>query len=987
VAARRDRRTAASPSSASSDRGALALLDDVEIHRRGFGLLSRSVRGRADWSLWIGALDERSSGARRSCSCAAQGTCVHLRDLGRAIGALRALAPGGWEESFGGSPWTALLRALHDGRPAPASTVRVENATRDGAHARRFRTARGDMLADFLDPHAVERLEARLGLIDGDDRGRLLERLAVAQETALEAALRVRRAPTERRVWEESFWHRLAYHCVRTYGSDAGTFEPHLAGPGDLRVLARVEGRPVVELAVAPERAAAVLDLLARAPGGGGLRVHPTPFDPVLVLAAVSPGEDVARLRAALRVELASGTRRLIDVREIQVTQAGSLVYVPELGLFGRRAPAPPVPGLEDGLELRGDEILAFLEVHRDHVASGRLVIDDALDVRVIDRHEGVTLRVRPAERGWTWVAASYRFGEGSLALAELLRARRSGRRFLRTADGWIDLRAASLSALDQLMAGAEEERASEESALAPEELRLSAGDLLRLRAASDEAWQLAPDQPAPEAVAGLLELRPVHGYQQPAGLRSVLREYQRRGVEWLLFLWENGLGGLLCDDMGLGKTHQAFALMALLVERFGVAAPMLVVAPTSVISHWRNRIRDHAPSLRTVLHHGTDRQLGELGAADVVLTSYGVMRRDIEELKRQRFAVVVFDEIQSLKNRGTLTHRAARSLRAEMRVGLTGTPVENSLDELVALVDVVATGYLPAALPLRQRLTAARGGEPDPEAVGELQRVVSPIVLRRLKASVLDELPEKIEDPRTCALSPQQAEQYRTAVAARGGSLLAKLERESGRVPYLHVFALLNLLKQICDHPALALGQVERYREHESGKWNLFEELLEESLGGGHKVVVFTQYLGMVAIISRHLDSVGVGHVTLTGASRERGELVDRFNRDPDCRVFVGSLKAGGTGIDLIGGSVVIHYDQWWNAAREDQATDRVHRIGQRRAVQVFKLITEGTLEEKIAAIVERKRRLLAGAVAVDDPTLAKVFTREELIELIRPE
>jgi SNF2 family DNA or RNA helicase len=248
----------------------------------------------------------------------------------------------------------------------------------------------------------------------------------------------------------------------------------------------------------------------------------------------------------------------------------------------------------------------------------------------------------------------------------------------------------------------------------------------------------------------------------------------------------------------------------------------------------------------------------------------------------------------------------------------------------------------------------------------------------------VLHELPEKIEDVRRCPLSDEQRALYREALDTRGAALRAQLLRTDQPVPYLHVFALLNQLKRICDHPALALNRPAEYLAASSGKWELFVEILGEALEGGHKVVVFSQYLGMLEIMERHLRAAGTGFVKLTGATADRGRIVDRFNADPDCRVFLGSLKAGGAGIDLVGGSVVVHYDRWWNAAREDQATDRVHRIGQRRAVQVFKLIAEGTLEERIDAIIAGKRELLDASVAVDDPHLAKVFSREELIALL---
>ncbi|MFL6292062.1 MAG: DEAD/DEAH box helicase, partial [Thermoanaerobaculia bacterium] len=278
---------------------------------------------------------------------------------------------------------------------------------------------------------------------------------------------------------------------------------------------------------------------------------------------------------------------------------------------------------------------------------------------------------------------------------------------------------------------------------------------------------------------------------------------------------------------------------------------------------------------------------------------------------------------------------------------------------------------------------------EPDQEEerLGELRRLISPFVLRRLKSSVLDELPEKLEDLRACPLSDDQVRLYREALAGRGAELAREIEAAGDRpLPYIHIFALLNLLKQICGHPALALGCLDRADEYASGKWDLFREVLGEALESGQKVVVFSQFLGMIGLMERHLRGLGIGHAVLTGSTVDRGGAVDRFNRDPDCRVFLGSLKAGGMGIDLVGGSVVIHYDRWWNAAREDQATDRVHRIGQRRAVHVLKLIAEGTLEEKISALIERKRRLMDSVVKEDDPHLAKIFTRDELLEMLSP-
>jgi SNF2 family DNA or RNA helicase len=305
---------------------------------------------------------------------------------------------------------------------------------------------------------------------------------------------------------------------------------------------------------------------------------------------------------------------------------------------------------------------------------------------------------------------------------------------------------------------------------------------------------------------------------------------------------------------------------------------------------------------------------------------------------------------------------------------------------DLKTLFDLVMPGYLGTDEEYEARYLSAEGDGQPSAGINNLRRMISPFTLRRLKKDVLTELPEKIEDLRTCPLSEMQVKLYRDALAAKGDSLLSQLKSISQPLPYVHIFALLNLLKRICDHPALALNKTDDYQSYQSGKWELFQELLFETLDSGHKAVVFTQYLGMIAMMEKLLESLGIGFVSLTGASQNRGEVVRRFNEDSDCRVFLGSLKAGGTGIDLVGGSTVLHYDRWWNAAREDQATDRVHRIGQKKAVQIFKLISEGTLEEKISAIIERKRQLMDAVVQVYNPQLGKIFTREELIELLQP-
>ena len=421
------------------------------------------------------------------------------------------------------------------------------------------------------------------------------------------------------------------------------------------------------------------------------------------------------------------------------------------------------------------------------------------------------------------------------------------------------------------------------------------------------------------------------------------------------------------------------------LLEQEETREPFLVVCPTTVLSHWNNIVRRYAPILKPVIYHGTQRDLDQaLGDHQLILTSYGILRRDMAALETLNFSVAVFDEIQNLKNPQTQAYQSAKKINARMKLGVTGTPIENRLGELKALMDLTLPGYLGKDADFETRYVKPIENHRDEAKRAQLSNLISPFALRRKKETVLHDLPLKIEDIRTCTLSEDQVKLYRDAVSSKGKGLLKTLKQEGKAVPYIHIFAILNLLKQICNHPSLVEGKIDDYQRLQSGKWDLFQELLDESLQSGQKVVIYSQFLGMIGIMEKYLTEKDIDFVTLTGKTGNREKSIQRFNNDPSCRVFVGSLKAGGVGIDLVAASVVIHYDRWWNAAREDQATDRVHRIGQKRGVQVFKLVTEGTLEEKIAAIILKKRNLMDSVIEESDPIAMKSFTREELIGLL---
>ncbi len=468
------------------------------------------------------------------------------------------------------------------------------------------------------------------------------------------------------------------------------------------------------------------------------------------------------------------------------------------------------------------------------------------------------------------------------------------------------------------------------------------------------------------------------------SGLKSQLRLYQDTGFRWLWFLYNHGLSGLLCDEMGLGKTHQAMALLAA-AQNSNPQGKFLVVCPTSVIYHWQELLRRFLPKMRVSVFYGIQRSLADFKTHyDLILTSYGTLRSEKSPLSEIDFDIAIFDEIQIAKNVHSQTHKALKLIEASTRLGLTGTPIENRLLELKALFDVVLPTYMPTETLFKEIFVNPIEKQQDEERRILLARFIRPFVLRRKKSEVLQELPEKTEEISYADLSNEQKELYRQTYLQTKESLLTEIQDSGKPVPYIHIFSLLTKLKQICDHPAIYLHEPGNYKNHHSGKWDLFVELLQETRESGQKLVVFSQYLEMLDIIQSYLTDQNISYATIRGSTRDRKEQIEKFQNDPSCEVFVGSLQAAGVGIDLIAASVVIHYDRWWNPAKENQATDRVHRIGQSRGVQVFKMVTKGTIEEHIHRLIEKKLTLLENVIGYDDQDQIKSLSRDELSELI---
>jgi SNF2 family DNA or RNA helicase len=515
--------------------------------------------------------------------------------------------------------------------------------------------------------------------------------------------------------------------------------------------------------------------------------------------------------------------------------------------------------------------------------------------------------------------------------------------------------------------------------------IRMNTLEWIRLSVFEDIQVPKGPEAEETQQLLQELSSFETHRILDVTKLKATLRPYQEAGLHWLWFLYCHGLSGLLCDDMGLGKTHQAMALLAAVAhEDADKSHKYLVVCPTSVIYHWQELLKKFLPEVRVCTYYGLERTLDHFDTDyDLLLTSYGILRTGREDLRSLHFELAFFDEIQIAKNQNSQTHAALRNIDARMRLGLTGTPIENRIRELKSLFDIVLPGYMPSDAVFREMFVQPIEKLRDEEKRALLSKLVKPFILRRKKSEVLFDLPEKIEEISYCDLSEEQRELYKQ-VAVRMRDTVYKDLRDSNKpVPYIHVFSALSALKQICDHPSLVEGDVKNYQNHQSGKWDLFVELLYEARDSGQKVVVFSQYLDMLNIIEQHLKKKGIGFASIKGSTRDRSEQLKRFRDDPACEVFVASLLAAGVGIDLTVASIVIHYDRWWNPAKENQATDRVHRIGQNRGVQVFKLVTKNTIEEHIHELIERKKGLLEDLIGQDDADQINYLSRDELLAI----
>jgi SNF2 family DNA or RNA helicase len=448
-------------------------------------------------------------------------------------------------------------------------------------------------------------------------------------------------------------------------------------------------------------------------------------------------------------------------------------------------------------------------------------------------------------------------------------------------------------------------------------------------------------------------------------GLNADLRGYQKLGYRWLKNLDYYHLGGILADDMGLGKTIQILALILSYVEEKGKdAKPSIVICPSSLSLNWLNEIKKFAPSLKCIAIGGNaiqrEKQINKILENNIVITSYELLKRDINIYKEKEFEFkyAIADEAQYIKNNNTQNARAIKVINAETRYALTGTPIENSLSELWSIFDYIMPGYLFGHKKFKEEYETPIVKDEDEKAMEKLKQLIEPFVLRRVKKEVLTELPDKTVTVLYNEMGEEQKELYKSYLAIAKKEVKQEISENGFEKSQIKILSLLMRLRQICCHPSLFLSNYSG----ESSKLNQCIEVLKDAISSGHKILLFSGYTSMFDIIEKELKKSNINYFKLTGQTKvsERVDLVDEFNTNPEIKVFLISLKAGGTGLNLTGADMVIHYDPWWNISAENQATDRTYRIGQKNNVHVYKMITKDSIEEKIYELQKRKEKLI---------------------------
>jgi superfamily II DNA or RNA helicase len=586
----------------------------------------------------------------------------------------------------------------------------------------------------------------------------------------------------------------------------------------------------------------------------------------------------------------------------------------------------------ESGEELVafGDDAIAFWTHGIGELPEewDRFIPDDLVDVTI--RDESVTPQMRVSS-GVDWLNLDMKFESGGAVVREeeLRACLEHGRRLVQLEDG-------TYAPVDPEKVGEVLTRMAEIYATAGMKDKLPLSQAGRVQDLLKMVQNAKVSASAKTLFAKIEDIDEIPSVPKPRTLKADLRPYQKDGFSWLVFLHELNSGGILADDMGLGKTVQAIALLQWAKSKYKRKLN-LVIAPTSVVPNWEREIQKFAPGLKTVVWQGPNRsqRAPELEKADVMITSYALLRRDEELLQALDLRYVILDEAQHIKNPMSQTARSAKKIASERRLALTGTPIENRLSELWSIFDFVSPGLLGQLKAFEERIARPidRG---DMETAQRLRATIKPFVMRRVKSDVAKDLPDKIEQEMIVPLAEDQAKLYKQILRQVRRSVLSEVEKQGVSKAQIQILAALTRLRQVACDPRLMKLPDTDFDADDSGKLGALREIVDEAVDGGHRVLVFSQFVEMLNHIRAALDSDGVQYEYLDGSTKDRIERVDRFNEDPSVPVFLISLKAGGTGLNLTGADTVVHFDPWWNPAVEDQATDRAHRIGQTKNVNV---------------------------------------------------
>ena len=632
----------------------------------------------------------------------------------------------------------------------------------------------------------------------------------------------------------------------------------------------------------------------------------------------------------------------------------------------------------ESGEELvaSGDDAIAFWtngigELPEDW---DRFIPDDLVDVTI--RDESVTPQMRVSS-GVDWLNLDMKFESGGAVVREeeLRACLEHGRRLVQLEDG-------SYAPIDPEKVGDVLTRMAEIYATAGMKDKLPLSQAGRVQDLLKMVQNAKVSASAKTLFAKIEDIDEIPSVAKPRTLKADLRPYQKDGFSWLVFLHELNSGGILADDMGLGKTVQAIALLLWAKSKYKRKLN-LVVAPTSVVPNWEREIAKFAPGLKTLVWQGPNRsqRAPEIEKADVMITSYALLRRDEELLQALDLRYVILDEAQHIKNPMSQTARSAKKLSSERRLALTGTPIENRLSELWSIFDFVSPGLLGQLKTFEERIARPidRG---DMDTAQRLRGTIKPFVMRRLKRDVAADLPDKIEQEMIVPLAEEQSKLYKQVLGQVRKSVLSEVEKKGVSKAQIQILAALTRLRQVACDPRLMKLPDTDFDADDSGKLGALREIVDEAIDGNHRVLVFSQFVEMLNHIRAALDTDGVQYEYLDGSTKNRIDRVDRFNEDTSVPVFLISLKAGGTGLNLTGADTVVHFDPWWNPAVEDQATDRAHRIGQTKNVNVYKLIAAGTVEEKILELSAKKRELVSNVLSTEGSPL-KGLTKADVDNL----